>query len=147
MRERSTALVFRMTRQAGTLLLNRRDMTSSYLRLRLPTEPLFRMTSDALHPTGTVKRNMALRARRDCRMRSAEIAWRPHGLRIVEGFPDDPGNKYDRGAYDDLDDCFVTRKWPHRLQPAEVQCPEDMQCDQDDEGDRNRSMDGTPPSE
>ena len=80
-------------------------------------------------------------------MRRTQIARCPHGLRIVEGSPEDPSNKYDRSRYDDLDDCFLVKEWTHRLQTAKVQCPENMQCDQDDEGDREWSMDGPPPPE
>jgi hypothetical protein len=122
-------------------------MALADFRRRLLREPLFRMTSDALRHTGALKRFVALRARSDLGMGSAQISRRPHGLRIVIGAPRDPGREHRRRGEHDRDDRFRQRYMAHILQPAEVHGPEHMQNNQDREGNRERSVDGAPPPE
>lgn len=139
--------MFRMACETRPLLLDSRDMALANLRHRRVGEPLFGMTTRAFRWAWPVKRNMALRARGNHHVSTAEVSRRPHGLRIRERAPGDPRHKKHRDSRDDLHRRFWERTVTHCLQPSEEQRSDHMQDDQHHERYRERSVDGSPPSE
>lgn len=80
-------------------------------------------------------------------MRSAEIPRRPHRFGIVEGTPRDPDHEYGRRGKHERVNRFRLRHLAHLLQPTEVQGSEHVHGDENSKGNRERSMDSTPPPE
>lgn len=80
-------------------------------------------------------------------MRSAQVSRCPHRFGFVEGAPRDPAHEYGRRGEHERVNRFRLRRLAHLLQPAEVQGSEHVHDDENSKGNRERSMDGTPPPE